>query len=38
LADVAPHVEQLRRGMTRDSIPAGTEVVVFGYRHRNGCG
>src|SRR5262245_31966968 len=26
----------VRRGMTRDSIPAGTEVVVFGYRHRNG--
>ena len=26
----------VRRGMTRDSIPAGTEVTVFGYRHRNG--
>lgn len=26
----------VRRGLTRDSIPAGTEVVVFGYRHRNG--
>ncbi len=26
----------VRRGMTRDSIPRGTEVVVFGYRHRNG--
>ena len=26
----------VRRGMTRDSIPSGTEVVVFGYRHRNG--
>jgi len=26
----------VRRGMTRDSIPVGTEVVVFGYRHRNG--
>lgn len=26
----------VRRGMTRDSIPAGTEVVVFGFRHRNG--
>jgi Family of unknown function (DUF6152) len=26
----------VRRGMTRDSIAAGTEVVVFGYRHRNG--
>jgi hypothetical protein len=26
----------IRRGMTRDSIPIGTEVVVFGYRHRNG--
>jgi hypothetical protein len=26
----------VRRGMTRDSIPTGTEVVVFGYRHRNG--
>ena len=26
----------VRRGMTRDSIPRGTAVVVFGYRHRNG--
>jgi len=26
----------VRRGMTRDSIPLGTEVIVFGYRHRNG--
>lgn len=26
----------VRRGMSRDSIPPGTEVVVFGYRHRNG--
>jgi hypothetical protein len=26
----------VRRGMTRDSIPNGTEVVVFGYRHRDG--
>jgi len=26
----------VRRGLTRDSIPRGTEVVVFGYRHRNG--
>lgn len=26
----------VRRGMTRDSVPAGTEIVVFGYRHRNG--
>jgi hypothetical protein len=26
----------VRRGMTRDSIQPGTEVVVFGYRHRNG--
>jgi Family of unknown function (DUF6152) len=26
----------VRRGMTRDSIPTGTEIVVFGYRHRNG--
>jgi hypothetical protein len=26
----------VRRGLTRDSIPAGTEIVVFGYRHRNG--
>jgi len=26
----------VRLGMTRDSIPRGTEVVVFGYRHRDG--
>lgn len=26
----------VRRGMTRDSIPRGTQIVVFGYRHRNG--
>jgi hypothetical protein len=26
----------VRRGLTRESIPSGTEVVVFGYRHRNG--
>ncbi len=26
----------VRRGLTRDSIQPGTEVVVFGYRHRNG--
>lgn len=26
----------VRRGMSRDSIAPGTEVVVFGYRHRNG--
>jgi hypothetical protein len=26
----------VRRGMNRDSIPVGTEVVVYGYRHRNG--
>jgi len=26
----------VRRGMSRDSIPPGTDVVVFGYRHRNG--
>jgi len=26
----------VRRGMTRDSIPPGTEVVVYGFRHRNG--
>jgi hypothetical protein len=26
----------VRRGLTRESIPAGTEVIVFGYRHRNG--
>jgi hypothetical protein len=26
----------VRRGLTRDSIPSGTEVIVFGYRHRNG--
>ena len=26
----------VRRGLTRDSLPIGTEIVVFGYRHRNG--
>jgi hypothetical protein len=26
----------VRRGLTRDTIPPGIEVVVFGYRHRNG--
>ncbi len=26
----------VRRGLTRDSIPSGTEIVVFGYRHRDG--
>lgn len=26
----------VRRGMTRESIEPGTDVVVFGYRHRNG--
>jgi hypothetical protein len=26
----------VRRGMDRNSIPPGTEVVVFGYRHRDG--
>jgi hypothetical protein len=26
----------LRRGLTRDSLPAGTEVVVDGYRAKNG--
>ena len=26
----------LRRGLTRESLPAGTEVVVDGYRARNG--
>jgi len=26
----------VRRGLTRDSIAPGTEVIVFGYRHRNG--
>lgn len=26
----------VRRGMSRDSIPVGTKVVVYGYRHRNG--
>jgi hypothetical protein len=26
----------VRRGMTRDSVAPGTEIVVFGYRHRNG--
>ena len=26
----------LRRGVTRDSLPVGTEVVVDGYRAKNG--
>ena len=26
----------LRRGLTRDSLPIGTEVVVDGYRAKNG--
>jgi hypothetical protein len=26
----------VRRGMSRESILPGTEVIVFGYRHRNG--
>ena len=26
----------VRRGLTRDSVQPGTEIVVFGYRHRNG--
>jgi hypothetical protein len=26
----------LRRGITRESLPAGTEVVVDGYRAKNG--
>jgi hypothetical protein len=26
----------LRRGLTRDSLPIGTEVVVEGYRAKNG--
>lgn len=26
----------VRRGMTRDSVAPGTEIVVFGYRHRDG--
>ena len=26
----------LRRGLTRDSLPAGTEIVVDGYRAKNG--
>jgi len=26
----------VRRGLTRDSVAPGTQVVVFGYRHRNG--
>ena len=26
----------LRRGVTRDSLPAGTEIVVDGYRAKNG--
>jgi hypothetical protein len=26
----------IRRGVTRDSLPAGTEIVVDGYRAKNG--
>ena len=26
----------LRRGLTRDSLPVGTEIVVDGYRAKNG--
>jgi hypothetical protein len=26
----------VRRGMTRDALPVGTQIVVFGYQHRNG--
>ena len=26
----------LRRGLTRDSLPQGTEVLVDGYRAKNG--
>ena len=26
----------LRRGLTRESLPAGTEVIVDGYRAKNG--
>jgi len=26
----------LRRGLTRDALPPGTEIVVDGYRARNG--
>jgi len=26
----------LRRGLTRESLPAGTEIVVDGYRAKNG--
>jgi hypothetical protein len=27
----------VRRGLTRESILPGTEIVVFGYRHRDGA-
>ena len=27
----------LRRGLTRDSLPAGTEILVDGYRAKNGA-
>jgi hypothetical protein len=27
----------LRRGLTRDSLPEGTEIVVDGYRAKNGA-
>lgn len=26
----------VRRGMTRDSVAPGTDIIVFGYRHRDG--
>jgi hypothetical protein len=26
----------VRRGLTRESILPGTEIIVFGYRHRDG--
>ena len=26
----------LRRGFTKDSLPVGTEIVVYGYRAKNG--
>ncbi len=26
----------LRRGLTRESLPAGTEIIVDGYRAKNG--
>jgi hypothetical protein len=27
----------LRRGLTRESLPAGTEIIVDGYRAKNGA-